>query len=178
MLRVAPSVLPTGKYVLYRRNHFQGFRAFSDGTCRLQTSCRCHIGIDCDANKFDTSSFEAIFQVIPLRADRAVDACSPIDFQGGALTQPTSDASSTSTLFEQPNFLDSEFSSPRSLVGSKPVSVPIFMLFPDFLESRIAAFEGLCADYIALLTAKPELWTRIPCGTAACHPPAACSVAI
>ena len=36
--------LPAGKYLLYRQQHFSGFRVFADGTCVLQKDHRCHTG--------------------------------------------------------------------------------------------------------------------------------------
>lgn len=55
------SLLPTAaaawKYVLHRHNHFCAFRIFEDGTCCVQTDCRCHTGLFMDLGAFDPSTY-------------------------------------------------------------------------------------------------------------------------
>ena len=81
-----------------------------------------------------------------------------LDLQAGS-SAPSSEEEST--LFEQPNFIDSEFSTPRSSMGS---AIPAFMLFPELIKikERVSLLEGLCCDYVPLLASQPSLWNKIP----------------
>ena len=95
------------------------------------------------------------FQVVPKDGD-GTSSCL-LDLQAGS--SPTASFSGDSTLFNQPNFIDSEFSSPRSSISS---AIPAFMLFPQFVQERIVLFEGVCSDFLELLASQPNLWSQAP----------------
>ena len=104
-------------------------------------------------NSTDSSTM-VFFRVSPREAEETISCL--LDLQAGS-SPPSSDEEST--LFEQPNFIDSEFSTPRSSMG---FVIPAFMLFPDLIKERISLLEGLCCDYVSLLASQPSLWNKIP----------------
>jgi len=62
---------------LYARNHFNGFRVFDDGSCRLQLNHKTHVGAEPRCNIED--QFELAFEVISMKpgdvAGSQIDAC-------------------------------------------------------------------------------------------------------
>lgn len=110
---------------------------------------------DLALNSTDSSTMVS-FRVSP-REGEETSSCL-LDLQAGS-SAPSSEEEST--LFEQPNFIDSEFSTPRSSMGS---AIPAFMLFPELIKikERVSLLEGLCCDYVPLLASQPSLWNKIP----------------
>ena len=56
--------LPAGKYLLYRQQHFSGFRVFADGTCVLQKDHRCHTGTFMELEAFSAYVYEKLFRIV------------------------------------------------------------------------------------------------------------------
>ena len=155
-----------GKYLLHTENngcpHCVSAEIFKeadslmavvkDGSKQYKLEASSLFGLAVSSTDFSTM---VSFCVSPREAE-GTKSCL-LELQAGS--SPRAASSEYSTLFHQPNFIDSEFSSPRSFAGS---SIPAFMLFPELVEKRISLFEGLCCDYIQLLASQPGLWAEIP----------------
>lgn len=72
-----------GKYVLFKTGHFNGFRIFEDGSCRLQHTNRPHEGRDLDLESFDFTPYTQAFEVRLLHDREELSPCGA-DAQGGS----------------------------------------------------------------------------------------------
>ena len=78
-------VFGPGKYVVYNRNHFQGFEMWSDGDWILRPTCKRHLGLSGTPSSCGRTlkTFTRIFKVVP--ANATVAAVGGGDAYGGAL---------------------------------------------------------------------------------------------
>ena len=77
--------IPEGRYVVFKKQHFQGFRVFADGSCVLHDSCKTHEG-RCMASVSAPSSlllaYEEVYRLLP-RDSGAPATARPCDTLGG-----------------------------------------------------------------------------------------------
>eukprot|EP00435_Cladocopium_sp_Y103_P062959 s337_g24.t1 len=141
-----PSQLAAGKYVLYARHHFNGFRVFEDGTCRLQLSHKTHEGI---ATAFTPDSVEAAFRIVPL-LPCAVEPRA--DFCGGACATLLAAAEREDSAERQHSFRSSgPFNSFQMYSGSSPslstrkkkLAIGSF----DFKDTKMVELEALLLTF-------------------------------
>ena len=72
-----------GKYILHKQNHFCGFRVFGDGTCCVQTDCRCHTGRFMAMEAFNPLEYDCAFRILSIK--EAAPDPNPRDAAGGSV---------------------------------------------------------------------------------------------